>query len=447
MLVSKIFAENQALFAGLLLLPAVPLFRRGISARKRWLIIDSFGPGPPHRAASAIEAAQAAQASAENISDALKITEIRYRRLFESARDGILLLDSDLGKITDANPFMTELLGYTYAEFIGKELWEIGLLRDKSASQDAFQQLKRDNYIRYEDLPLQNIKGEWRQVEFVSNLYRENGHTVIQCNIRDITDRRHVEAALAVLALKNERIAETLQRSMLQRVPTGSFAGMKVETFYAASMNEADVGGDFFDAFALAEGKAAFVVGDVSGKGLIAAGRTAEVKYAFRAFLHEFPEPEIALAHINDFICQTHLTDADNNEMFIVIAVAVVDATTGLAKFSSAGAEPSLILRADGSIETTALKGTPLGIMPQQIYEVETHQLAHGETLLMATDGITEARRGKEFLGLDGMTALLKAAGPNAPLNFLSQAVYAGARKFAQDGLKDDVCLLLARRE
>jgi len=85
--------------------------------------------------------------------------------------------------------------------------------------------------------------------------------------------------------------------------------------------------------------------------------------------------------------------------------------------------------------------------MPQQIYEVETHQLAHGETLLMATDGITEARRGKEFLGLDGMTALLKAAGPNAPLNFLSQAVYAGARKFAQDGLKDDVCLLLARRE
>ena len=148
-------------------------------------------------APSALEAAQAAQVSAENAADALKISERQYRRLFEAARDGILILDSNQGRVTDANPFMTELLGYSYDELLGKELWQIGLLQDKAASQEAFQRLKRDNYIRYEDLPLENQRGEQRQVEFVSNLYRENGHTVIQCNIRDITDRRRIAAELA----------------------------------------------------------------------------------------------------------------------------------------------------------------------------------------------------------------------------------------------------------
>ncbi len=256
---------------------------------------------PSYHTPAALEAAQAAQASAEKIADALKTSELRYRRLFETARDGILLLDSEHGRITDANPYMTELLGYSHDELLEKELWEIGLIQDKSAGQAAFRQLQQDRYIRYENLPLENRRGERREVEFVSNLYRENGHTVIQCNIRDITDRRKIETALAAAAAKNERIAETLQRSMLQSVPAGKFPGVTVETLYVSALIEAEVGGDFFDAFFLTENKVAFVVGDVSGKGLIAAGRTAEVKYALRAFLHGYPAPETAIAHLNGY--------------------------------------------------------------------------------------------------------------------------------------------------
>jgi PAS domain S-box-containing protein len=137
-----------------------------------------------------------AQAATEPITDPLQISERRYRRLFEAARDGILILDSDQGTITDANPFMTELLGYSHNELLGKQLWEIGLLQDKAASQKAFRQLMQEGYIRYENLPLENQHGERHQVEFVSNLYRENGHTVIQCNIRDITERKRSEEAL-----------------------------------------------------------------------------------------------------------------------------------------------------------------------------------------------------------------------------------------------------------
>ena len=159
----------------------------------------------PFHAPSALEAAQAARTSAEDTADALKVSERQYRRLFEAARDGILLLDSDQGRITDANPFMTELLGYSHDELLGKELWQIGLLQDKAASQEAFQWLKREQHIRYEDMPLVNRLGERREVEFVSNLYRENGHTVIQCNIRDITERKHVEAELVAASAKHGR--------------------------------------------------------------------------------------------------------------------------------------------------------------------------------------------------------------------------------------------------
>jgi sigma-B regulation protein RsbU (phosphoserine phosphatase) len=88
-----------------------------------------------------------------------------------------------------------------------------------------------------------------------------------------------------------------------------------------------------------------------------------------------------------------------------------------------------------------------MGILSGQTYLSETRQLAPGETLMMATDGITEARRGAEFLGLEGMAALVEKAGPKVPLETLSKAVYAGVRAFAKDGLRDDVCLLLARRQ
>jgi PAS domain S-box-containing protein len=164
-----------------------------------------------HHAGGALEAVQAALATAQGSADALRVTELRYRRLFETARDGILLLDSGDGSITDANPFMTELLGYSHAELLGKELWEIGLLRDKTAGQEAFLRLQQDGYIRYENLPLETRRGERIEVEFVSNLYRENGHTVIQCNIRDITERKGLEQALAAAAAKHERQSAVLE--------------------------------------------------------------------------------------------------------------------------------------------------------------------------------------------------------------------------------------------
>jgi len=158
----------------------------------------------------------------KRIEDALKASEIRYRRLFETAKDGILILDAETGRITDANPFLQELLGYSHSELLGKMLWEIGPFRDIAASRVAFTKLQRKKYIRYDNLPLETKGRRHRHVEFVSNVYRENGTRVIQCNIRDITARHQAEEALANFSKElekrvEERTAELLAANRLMK--------------------------------------------------------------------------------------------------------------------------------------------------------------------------------------------------------------------------------------
>jgi two-component system cell cycle sensor histidine kinase/response regulator CckA len=127
------------------------------------------------------------------MTDALLKSEIQFRRLFEAAKDGILMLDAETGEITAANPFLTELLGYQTVDVLGKKLWEISPFKDATKSKILFKVLQSEEYIRYDDLPLQTRHGRLIDVEFVSNIYVSDGRRVIQCNIRDITARRAAE--------------------------------------------------------------------------------------------------------------------------------------------------------------------------------------------------------------------------------------------------------------
>ena len=120
---------------------------------------------------------------------ALEVSELRYRRLFETAQDGILILDAESGRIIDVNPFLLDLLDYPFESIIGRQLWEIGLFEDIAANQVAFEKLQKEEYIRYENRPLRTQGGKHIQVEFVSNVYFVGSEKVIQCNIRDVSER------------------------------------------------------------------------------------------------------------------------------------------------------------------------------------------------------------------------------------------------------------------
>lgn len=142
----------------------------------------------------------------------------QYRRLFEAAYDGILLINFETGEIEDVNPYLIQMLGYPKSELIGKQLWEIGAIVDRDASVEAFAALKRDRYIKYDDLPLKTQGGDLIHVEFVSNVYDVGGQNVIQCNIRDISSRLEVEALRLeadALRLESQRASA---KSMIQIV-------------------------------------------------------------------------------------------------------------------------------------------------------------------------------------------------------------------------------------
>jgi two-component system, cell cycle sensor histidine kinase and response regulator CckA len=136
---------------------------------------------------------------------ALVASEIQYRRLFESAQDGILIVDAESGQIRDVNPFLLDLLGFSRDEYLGKKLWEIAAFQDSAASKSAFLELQQKGYIRYDNIPLHSKAGQSVEVEFVSNIYDVGLKKVIQCNIRDITERKHAEAVIHELTADLER--------------------------------------------------------------------------------------------------------------------------------------------------------------------------------------------------------------------------------------------------
>jgi PAS domain S-box-containing protein len=150
----------------------------------------------------------------ENKKKNLQIFEKRYRRLFEAAKDGILILNADNGMIVDVNPFLINMLGYSKEQFLSKHIWDISTSENIDYSKEMFKELQDKEYVRYEDLPLETSDGRPKHVEFVSNVYLVDGEKVIQCNIRDITERiKHDQILQNDMDKKEELLKEMQHRT------------------------------------------------------------------------------------------------------------------------------------------------------------------------------------------------------------------------------------------
>ena len=144
---------------------------------------------------------------------ALGASELRYRRLFETAKEGILILDAETGIVVDVNPFLVTLLGGSHEQFLGKAAWDLSFFKDILANKAAAAELSNTEYLDYENLALETFDGKRIEVEFISSVYLVNDSKVIQCNVRDLTARRQAEEA--------QRVSEARYRTLFEYAPDG----------------------------------------------------------------------------------------------------------------------------------------------------------------------------------------------------------------------------------
>ncbi len=368
----------------------------------------------------------------------------RFQHLSDNANDEFYLMNA-AGQIVYVNSAACRRLGYTQEQLVSLHVTDINPLYRAELWPELFERAGREVIPPYETLH-QCSNGNVYPVEASLTRLQDGAEPLLFASARDITERKATEAKMVEMYQREHQIAEALQRSLLSTPPESILGGLEVETVYRPAWDEAQVGGDYYDVFAVDGGRIALVVGDVSGKGLEAASRTAEIKFTLRAYLREYPHAASALTRLNAFLYEAQLLEADPQDYFVVLTLILIDPQTGCVEIALAGAEPPIILRKDGTSEEVEGGGMLLGISPKQEYSLSSELLEEGDILLAATDGITEARRGMDLLGNHGMVRIAQEAKTLETLAEMGQAILNGAKDYAGGKLHDDVCLLLVRR-
>ncbi|MDQ2798273.1 MAG: SpoIIE family protein phosphatase, partial [Armatimonadota bacterium] len=237
---------------------------------------------------------------------------------------------------------------------------------------------------------------------------------------------------------REHAIADSLQRALLPPVPRDVLE-LDFDTHYKAALAEANIGGDFYDAFPLEDGSYAFAVGDVSGKGLAAAAQVATVRHMLRTVLYLGLTVAEAVTQLNMLVIDHGLLRG-----FVTLFVGVYDMHSGILTYVSCGHEPGLIRRAETSqIEELMPSGLPLSIQREERYTQNLVALAPGDALILFTDGLSEAFSAeRDLLGVSGVSRMLQESAGQTNAPSLIASLVAGVAAYAGADLRDDLCIL-----
>ncbi|BDI29582.1 hypothetical protein CCAX7_16330 [Capsulimonas corticalis] len=246
----------------------------------------------------------------------------------------------------------------------------------------------------------------------------------------------------ARVSVKERAIVQQLQEALQPTVPK-HIPGLSLGSFTQPALDEASVGGDFMDVFVLDKEQYAIVMGDVSGKGLAAAQQLALIRNTLRTTLYLYRAPAQAAAALNAIV-----TAHDLLVGFVTAWIGVYDAATGEIRFCSCGHEPALIRKANGDVEALRTASPPLGVADNAEYRDRAFMLASGDALLLYTDGISESGPSRrDLLGTDGLMGLLTKTQVDANVQHQAETIVADASAYANGAFRDDVAVLLARRQ
>jgi len=361
---------------------------------------------------------------------------------------GLALAQSPEGDPTEEE-ILTQVLSQRSPAIVGDTAYSV--LKETAATSDSqVKEFDRPRNVRAMlSLPLL-YAGE---ATGVMALYYGNSRAFLQ----DEVDLAQSFAHQAANALENarlftelraayareKRIAETLQRTLLPPVPE-TYRDFQFAHIYVAGSKEAEIGGDFFDLFELAPGRFGVVMADVTGKGLTAAVQTAMIKYTLRGFALELPDrPDLVLERVNNVLCDT----VSNLDGFVTLFYGVLDTERGELLYGNAGHENPMLYdpRREEVRTLEGCDGLALGCLPGVKYESRLVPIDSGQSILLYTDGVTEARdAGRHFLGVNGLKRMMSLGVQSA--QSMADALYNKVDGYAGDGLRDDIALLLIRR-
>ena len=260
--------------------------------------------------------------------------------------------------------------------------------------------------------------------------------------IEAVATQMRTAVETASIQRREHRIATELQDALQPTVPD-HVPGLSIGKFIRPALDEAAIGGDFFDVFPLDSELYALIVGDVSGKGLAAAGQLAMVRNMLRSFLYQYKEPSESVRRLNAILTEHGLLNG-----FVTVFAGIYETSSGRLIYTSCGHEPGMIHRAGtNAVELLESEGAPLGVTADARYETATTRLLQDDTLLLYTDGLSEAGPSRrELLGTAGLIRIFQAPREVRDADAVAAEIVADAGDFAGGMFHDDVCVLLARR-